>query len=524
MKEHKKNNKGEKIAILSLIVLMIMSFAMLFYMSIIKVDGIKVKCDAENMYIGETKQLEYELLFNKPVVSEEKKAELLTETPVEWFTSNDDIATIDENGLVTAVSKGRVVIGAMCGDIGNSFVMEILVPVEEIVVNEISVNTINNKGTLYYECLPVDAYIKNITTEVIDPTIITLEGSNITGLKAGETAIRITADNISAELPVKVKQATESISAGNLSIFAGSGAQLKVVAKPANAEAGLKFKYKSANESIAKVSESGWVSAVGKGSTTITITNEFGQSCESTITVTGFPLTYSDGTSNITIYKEWYGNAWVYAAHITFSDYSRLGTACGRNTYGGKETTSSAAARQGAILCINGCYSAPYLNYATARSGVVMQDGKCYSPGVYSKHNGLLLSAWEVGGTPGYVGAQLSSLVASGAVTDTFTFGPPILSGGAIKAGSGGGRAQRTFIGTNGAPGDIWLCVSDGRKNDGVSAGLTYTECAQYLQSKGCTLGIPLDGGGSSTMVFRGNVLNAARGNQRAVVDFVYFR
>ena len=47
---------------------------------------------------------------------------------------------------------------------------------------------------------------------------------------------------------------------------------------------------------------------------------------------------------------------------------------------------------------------------------------------------------------------------------------------------------------------------------------------ATYLQSKGCTFGVPLDGGGSSTMVFKGKVLNAAKGNQRAVVDFVYFK
>ena len=45
-----------------------------------------------------------------------------------------------------------------------------------------------------------------------------------------------------------------------------------------------------------------------------------------------------------------------------------------------------------------------------------------------------------------------------------------------------------------------------------------------YLVSKGCTFGVNLDGGGSSTMYFNGKVLNAARGNERAVVDFVYFK
>jgi exopolysaccharide biosynthesis protein len=86
------------------------------------------------------------------------------------------------------------------------------------------------------------------------------------------------------------------------------------------------------------------------------------------------------------------------------------------------------------------------------------------------------------------------------------------------------GRAQRTFIGTNGNPGDIWLVVSDGRYNDNESAGLTYDQCSRYLVSKGCVFGVPLDGGGSSTMVFKGQVLNANSKNERAVVDFVYFK
>ena len=53
---------------------------------------------------------------------------------------------------------------------------------------------------------------------------------------------------------------------------------------------------------------------------------------------------------------------------------------------------------------------------------------------------------------------------------------------------------------------------------------LTYSEMASFLQSKGCTFGVPLDGGGSSTMYFNGKVLNAARSGQRSVVDFVYFK
>lgn len=240
-----------------------------------------------------------------------------------------------------------------------------------------------------------------------------------------------------------------------------------------------------------------------------------------------YPLFYADETAAITITKEWYENAWCYTAHLQFTDYSRFSTSCANGSYGGGyEITSHAASRLDAIFAVNGCYSAPYLNYTVVRSGELCNgSGKnLWCPAVYSSATGLFQSAWETGGTPGIAGVNVDSLVESGLVTDTFCFGPPILADGSVTIGSDTGRAQRTFIGTNGNPGDIWIVVSEGRYADGESAGLTYSQCARLLAGKGCTFGVPLDGGGSSTMVFQGQVLNSAKVGQRAVVDFVYFK
>ena len=235
----------------------------------------------------------------------------------------------------------------------------------------------------------------------------------------------------------------------------------------------------------------------------------------------GWPKGYQDGTCRIVIYKEWYKNAYVYAAHVTFSDYDRLWVECANGKYNsGGETTSGAARRVGAILAINGDFAVPGNGaggYAIARKGVVCNDKKAYPEGVYNSNTGLL--------TFGHSGRMLSELVAEGLVTDTFQFGPVCLKDGQVIGDpNSNSRAQRTFIGTNGAPGDIWLCVSDGRYNDGKSAGLNGYECGAYLKSKGCTLCVPLDGGGSSTIYFNGQVLNAASGGQRAVVDFLVFK
>lgn len=244
---------------------------------------------------------------------------------------------------------------------------------------------------------------------------------------------------------------------------------------------------------------------------------------------TDWPKTYADETGTITIYKEWFADsngdgAWCYAAHLEFTDYTRFGVAYANGKYNsGGETTSAAGNRLNAILCINGDYATPGNGaggYAIARGGVVCNDRANYCEGMYNSNTGLLTYRTH----DGCSGKLLSTLVAEGKLTDTFQFGPAFLLNGSITCGTGGGRAQRTFIGTNGNPGDIWIVVSDGRYNDGKSAGLTGYQCAAYLLSKGCTFGVPLDGGGSSTIWFDGEVLNAARNGQRAVADFVYFK
>jgi uncharacterized protein YraI len=238
------------------------------------------------------------------------------------------------------------------------------------------------------------------------------------------------------------------------------------------------------------------------------------------VNTSSYPLTYSDATCKITIYKEWYKNAWCYAAHLEFTDYGRLKTTSANGKYGSYETTSHAFNRLGAILCVNGDHVTGKDACGVVRSGSVVIDKENDSHGFYNSYTGR----FHVTQTTDVANIRLSTLVANKQLTDTFTFVKPYLVDGQVINYYGNSRAQRTFIGTNEKPGDIWLVVSDGRYNDGKSAGLTYHECAEYLISKGCTQGTPLDGGGSSTMVFQGKVLNANRNNQRAVVDFVYFK
>jgi exopolysaccharide biosynthesis protein len=72
------------------------------------------------------------------------------------------------------------------------------------------------------------------------------------------------------------------------------------------------------------------------------------------------------------------------------------------------------------------------------------------------------------------------------------------------------------------------MVVADGRTSE--SAGLSLYELAEFMQSElGVTLAYNLDGGGSSTMYFNGEVINNPTTNgttiqERSVSDIVYIQ
>lgn len=81
----------------------------------------------------------------------------------------------------------------------------------------------------------------------------------------------------------------------------------------------------------------------------------------------------------------------------------------------------------------------------------------------------------------------------------------------------------RTAIGIVGDCHYVFV-VSDGRTSE--SEGLTLYQLAQLMQSLGVQTAYNLDGGGSSTMVFNGTVINNPTTNgdirERSVSDIVY--
>jgi len=234
--------------------------------------------------------------------------------------------------------------------------------------------------------------------------------------------------------------------------------------------------------------------------------------------------TYSDSKSKITVtqYRAYDSN--IYVADVEVTDGTSILSAFANNTYGRNitDTTSDMAEENNAVLAINGDY------YGARQSGYVIRNGVVYR-NQGSNGEDMVISK----------DGSLSFISESDTTTDSLiqkqawqvlSFGPVLVENGQIavmendEVGMAMASNPRTAIGTV-AKNHYLFVVSDGRTSE--SAGLSLYELANFMKSLGATNVYNLDGGGSSTMVFQGEVVNnpTTNGNkisERAVSDILY--
>lgn len=234
---------------------------------------------------------------------------------------------------------------------------------------------------------------------------------------------------------------------------------------------------------------------------------------------------YHDDQIDIVLTTMRVENTTVYVADVQLADISLLKTALAGNTYARNltETTSVQAANAGAILAINGDY------YGAQERGYVLRNGVLYRASAQSGTDALVIGADGNFRIINEGETSADTLVREGA-WQVLTFGPALIKDGQVTVSSSDevGRAMtsnpRTAIGQI-SEGHYLLVVSDGRTKE--STGLSLRQLAELMQSLGAQIAYNLDGGGSSTMVFQGRVVNNPTTNgrsirERSVSDIVY--
>ena len=263
-----------------------------------------------------------------------------------------------------------------------------------------------------------------------------------------------------------------------------------------------------------------------KFSNETTTTSQSASSSGTSTATVNTATAYADDTKAIAIETYERNSTQIHVATVTIKGDASIKTALADETYGRniKAKTSTTAQSVNAVLAVNGDY------YGARDAGYVIRNGQLLrSDSQDANQEDLVIyqdGSFEVI-REGDITAQ--ELLNKGAV-QVLSFGPALIENSQVAVDSSDevGKAMasnpRTAIGIIDDKHYV-LVVSNGRTDE--SKGLSLKELADFMKELKVTTAYNLDGGGSSTMYFNGQIINKPTTNghnieEREVSDIVY--
>ncbi len=245
------------------------------------------------IYLKPTDNLSLETFYG------EEKAE-----DVEWVSSNEAVATVSENGTVTPVSGGNVIITAK-DSAGRKAMCYILIRAESngIILEDTTVN-LNSTATLTATNLAGENIVKweSSDSSVVSVSATTSSSSKLTARKIGTATITATSTfGNTATCTVTVTSYATSISLPETaSINRGDSTSLALTVSPSPTQSLLSWT--SSDNSIATVDENGVVTGVSCGTVVIIVETDNGLSdiCTVTVLAPAESLTMERGSITLT--------------------------------------------------------------------------------------------------------------------------------------------------------------------------------------------------------------------------------
>lgn len=278
----------------------------------------------ESLEKGDTVQMEVDFGTENQAEAEAiaKAAEKLDLT---WTSSDETVATVDEDGLVTAVGPGaaEITVSVADGNISSTCLVTVTVTATGVTVPETLELVTNGENTanLDAKATPEDATGITVTYESSDPSIVTVDETGlVTAVANGEADITTTltqvndmatgetatAENstqteplvLTATTHVVVTTKVEAITLDNTEgiLTVGNTHKINASVTPENAT-DLTVTWTSSDNNIATVDADGNVKAVAVGNATITA-SAGNVSAEYALTVNNITCSYCGGTGH----------------------------------------------------------------------------------------------------------------------------------------------------------------------------------------------------------------------------------
>jgi uncharacterized protein YjdB len=213
-----------------------------------------------------------------------------------WSSSDEDIVSVDDDGVVTALGLGGENATITAKSVEGDFESTVVVTTEWIPVTGVSLDEstltvgMNYSKTLTETIAPEDASDISVTWSSSNEDVATVEDGVVTSVSVGTANITAkTADgDFEATCAVTVEEiAVTGVVLDSVSFNLGVGATAQVTATVSPADAfNQTVTWSSSNEDIATVVD-GLVTSIGVGTATITATadGDFKATCEVTATV-----------------------------------------------------------------------------------------------------------------------------------------------------------------------------------------------------------------------------------------------
>lgn len=196
-------------------------------------------------------------------------------TKAAWTSNNEEIATVDQNGKVTAVGAGTTTITAMLEGKETTCRVTVKVPLESISMSETK-KTVNKGDSFKLDITknPTDTTVTGDVKWTSDnKKVATVDkDGNVTAVGAGTATItaRLEGKETTCKVTVKVPLESISMSETKKTVNKGDSFDLDITKNPTDTTVDAKAAWSSANAGVATVDQNGMVTAVGAGTTVIT--------------------------------------------------------------------------------------------------------------------------------------------------------------------------------------------------------------------------------------------------------------